>query len=225
MAIQKWEQTLIYISTVSNQGVLGVTNINLTTDGVLRFTPSPTITGAFTVNVEIYDDDTAGPITFLTNIITVTIQIVSTNTAPSFIESSTLASVVEDSSLSLVILATDLEANFTDFDVTTAPSNGVVTISSTTQGPNGVVNFNYVPNSNYNGTEVIGLRVTDSEGEVDYTTVTISVTPANDPPTFTPSTGLKTYDTYQGYTASVFASSDDGDAGVTQTLSYRHSRI
>ena len=46
--------------------------------------------------------------------------------------------------------------------------------------------LNYTPAANYNGTDVVGVTVSDGKGGTAATTVTITVTPVNDAPSATP---------------------------------------
>ncbi|MGZ8833248.1 MAG: Ig-like domain-containing protein, partial [Thermoanaerobaculia bacterium] len=82
----------------------------------------------------------------------------------------------------LTIAAPGVLANDTDPDgnpltviLVGAPSNGAVTLN-----PNG--SFTYTPNANYNGTDTFTYRANDGTVDSNIATVTITITPVNDPP-------------------------------------------
>lgn len=97
------------------------------------------------------------------------------NTTPTATDDS--ASTSEDTSVDINVLANDNDANG---DVLTAtlgagPSNGIVT-------PQSGGSFTYQPNNNFNGDDSFEYVVSDGKGGTDTGTVTITVTPVNDPP-------------------------------------------
>ena len=59
----------------------------------------------------------------------------------------------------------------------TAAAHGTVTIGAAGDGT-----FTYVPNANYNGTDTFTYQVTDGRLVSNFATVTITITPVNDPP-------------------------------------------
>jgi hypothetical protein len=87
--------------------------------------------------------------------------------------------------MTLVITAPGILANDSDPDgdavsalLVTGPANGSVALSV-----NG--SFIYVPNADYNGLDSFTYRASDGSLNSDVATVTITITPVNDPPTVT----------------------------------------
>jgi len=97
----------------------------------------------------------------------VTIVVVPVNDAP--IANSTSVTTPEDTAKAIAITGSDVEGAVT-VAVTAAPTHG--TYSS------GI----YAPALNYNGPDAIGFKVTDGGGQITLGTVSITVTPVNDPP-------------------------------------------
>jgi VCBS repeat-containing protein len=70
----------------------------------------------------------------------------------------------------------------------TDPNLDLLTVSSVTQGSNGMVTINanttvtYTPTLNFNGTDMFTYTVSDGRGGTDTATVTVTVTPVNDAP-------------------------------------------
>ena len=92
-------------------------------------------------------------------------------------------SVDEDDSLGLIISADDLLAN------DSGPDGGSLMITSVTQPshgtlePNGDGIWKYTPTADYFGPDGFTYTVADEAGDTASATVTINVTPVNDPPT------------------------------------------
>jgi hypothetical protein len=80
----------------------------------------------------------------------------------------------EDTPLGVTLTGTDPEGGPLTFAVATAPTNGA--LSGTAPS------LTYTPGPNFNGTDSFTFTVTDADGLVDTGTVTITVTPVNDPP-------------------------------------------
>jgi VCBS repeat-containing protein len=71
--------------------------------------------------------------------------------------------------------------------VVTGPSHGSLTLNSDGS-------FTYTPAANYNGTDTFTYRATNGSNLTGVATVTISMTPVNDPPTFTKGADQNTTD-------------------------------
>jgi hypothetical protein len=99
----------------------------------------------------------------------------STNLPPNAIDDSD--TVIEDSTNNQI----DVLANDND------PNGDTITIISITQPSNGLATYDtdyvyYTPNANYNGPDSFTYTISDGKGETDSATISITVTPANDPP-------------------------------------------
>jgi large repetitive protein len=116
------------------------------------------------------------------------------------------AATNEDTPVNIPVLANDTDPDADPLTVTSASAgNGTVAIN-----PDG--SLVYTPNANFNGTDTIIYRITDSEGGVSTASVTVTVTPVNDTPT---TVGLPNQNGDDGQTisfsvASAFAD-PDGD--------------
>ncbi|WP_299282093.1 tandem-95 repeat protein [uncultured Tateyamaria sp.] len=86
------------------------------------------------------------------------------------------ATVEEDGTVDISVLANDTDPDGDDLRITDASSpDGEVTIN-----PDGTITFS--PNENFNGPTTITYTVTDDQGGEDTATVTVDVTPVNDAP-------------------------------------------
>ncbi|KYK28442.1 hypothetical protein AYK20_07210 [Thermoplasmatales archaeon SG8-52-1] len=88
------------------------------------------------------------------------------------------ATVAEDSTNNQInALANDNDIDGDNIDITsvTQPSNGSVTFT--------IDYIYYTPNTNYNGPDQFTYTISDGNGGTDTATVSITVTPVNDPPT------------------------------------------
>ncbi|MCB0171497.1 MAG: tandem-95 repeat protein [Anaerolineae bacterium] len=90
------------------------------------------------------------------------------------------ATVREDESIAINVLANDSDADGTIVPGTVSqasgPANGSVSIDPNTGA------ITYIPNANYNGNDSFVYRVCDNDGNCSSGTVTITVTPVYDPP-------------------------------------------
>ena len=90
------------------------------------------------------------------------------------------ASVLEDDTLNGQITScTNLDANNADYEVTNDVISGSLSLNSTDGS------FTYSPFADFNGTDSFVFTVSDGGGTSDPTTITITVTSVNDPPSFT----------------------------------------
>src|SRR5207249_3417936 len=104
---------------------------------------------------------------------TVGITITPVNDAPLANDQS--VTTPEDTSTNLVLTGSDVEGPIT-FAILSGPTNGVLSLLNTNTGA-----VTYTPNTNYNGPDSFAFTVSD--GSLLATgTVSITVTPVNDPP-------------------------------------------
>lgn len=114
-------------------------------------------------------------------------------------------STLEDTPVSVVLQGSDPDGTAVQFSVLTSPTRG--TLSGT--APNLV----YTPQLNYNGSDSFTYRVGDGLLFSGVATVSISVTPVNDPPTVS----NLTYSTQQGSSVLITLAGSDPDHS---TLNY-----
>jgi VCBS repeat-containing protein len=110
---------------------------------------------------------------------TVTVTVTSVNRPP--VANADAATVAEDGSVDVAVLANDTDAD-----------NDPLTVASVIQGSHGTVSINangtvrYVPAANYNGQDSFTYTVSDGHGGTATGTVSITVTAVNDPPVANP---------------------------------------
>ena len=91
-----------------------------------------------------------------------------------------VTSTPEDTKVTINVLDNDSDPEGDPLTVCEAEAeNGMVTIN-----PDGTIT--YMPNDNFNGEDVITYTIKDPDGETSTTTVTVEVTPVNDPPVAEP---------------------------------------
>ena len=143
--------------------------------GAVRYTPDANLSGAdsFTYTVRDEDGETATA--------TVSVTVTAVNDTPSA-QVDTFTVVEDSSNNTLNVLANDLGIGDAPLTVTlvSAPVNGSATVVG-----NQLV---YTPNANYTGTDSFTYRVRDADGQQSSTSVFVTVTNVNDPPTANPDT-------------------------------------
>jgi large repetitive protein len=85
-------------------------------------------------------------------------------------------SVVEDGSFTGILSASDIEGDALTFLLDTQATYGVVSLASTG-------GFTYTPAVDYAGLDSFSYHVYDGASSSNIATMTIMVTPVNDPPT------------------------------------------
>jgi hypothetical protein len=93
---------------------------------------------------------------------------VNTNTPP--VATDVSLTTAEDTPIGVTLTGTDADGNPVSGGPTSEPAHG------------GFVDGVYTPDANFNGTDSFTFLVTDGHGGTDSGTVTITVTPVNDPP-------------------------------------------
>ena len=106
----------------------------------------------------------------------VAVTVAASSTPPNAVDDA--AGVNEDGSVDVAVLANDSDPNGGGLTVTSvgAAAHGIATLNG-----NGTVH--YVPAANYNGADSFGYSIRDSIGFTDSATVSVTVSPVNDPPT------------------------------------------
>ena len=129
-------------------------------------------------------DSTSGTVQFLDNAGNVTGTLAFTEIEEIFLPNGApeaqndTATVAEDGTTTINVLANDTDPNGDPLTVTSAtvdPAQGTVTVN-----PNGSLTF--VPAPNFNGPATITYTVSDGQGGTDTATVNVNVTPVNDAP-------------------------------------------
>ena len=127
-----------------------------------------------------------------------------TNPAP--LAANDTASTLEDTPVSIGVLANDTDPDGDPLTVTAASAaNGAVTIAA-----NGTLI--YMPRLNFNGTDTITYTISDGQGGTSTATVTVTVAAVNDAPVAVNDTATTAEDT--PVTIPVLANDSDVDGGV-----------
>lgn len=168
-------QTLSYILiTPPAKGTLTncISTGSYSTDRVCDYTPAADATGADSFTYKVYDSLLESVSTA-----TVTINISAVNDAPTLAASQSV-STPEDTPLTFLLTAgADTENDPLTYLKITDTTNGTI---SCTGGSSR--SCTYTPDTNFNGTDSFTYKVNDGTADSTSATVTITVTPVNDPP-------------------------------------------
>jgi hypothetical protein len=115
----------------------------------------------------------------------------------------------EDTPVTITPQATDIENQPLTFQVVSSPANGTVTANGTT--------FTYTPAANFDGTDAFTFRATDGSLPGNVATITIQVTPVNDPPVANPDSA--TVKRREQVSIPVLANDTDVDGGWLEITS------
>ncbi|MEP3225399.1 MAG: Ig-like domain-containing protein [Parasphingorhabdus sp.] len=137
-------------------------------DGTVTFTPDPDFNGPTTITYTVSDGQGG------TTTATVMVDVTPVNDAP--VVPPDVAATPEDTPVTLSPLDNASDADGDPLVITSASSpNGTVVIN-----PDGTIT--YTPDPNFNGTDVITYQVSDGNGGFTTATITVTVSPVNDPP-------------------------------------------
>ncbi len=158
---------------------------SIASDGTLTFTPAPNAFGTATVTVQAHDNggtanggvDTSAPQSF-----TITIEAV--NDAP--VANNDSYTTAENAPLTIPasgVLSndTDVEGDSLSSILVSAPSHGILVLAA-----NG--SFTYTPDLNYNGTDSFSYKANDGAADSNVATISLTITPVNNPPVATADT-------------------------------------
>ncbi len=166
--------TILSGGTAATNGTLA-----LDASGNLTYTPNANFNGSVSFTYTICDNGVPAPV--LCDTATVSITINAVNDPPAIVNDNN--TTPEDQPVSGTILTTDSDPDGTPLTVNTTPvsgpSHGAIVVNT-----NGT--YTYTPDPNFNGTDVIILSVCDNgiplPAACTNDTLTITVTPVNDPP-------------------------------------------
>jgi large repetitive protein len=174
------EDTPVTVAVLSNDTDIDGNPLTVTTasapngtvvinpNGTITYTPNANFNGTDTITYTISD----GAGGFATT--TVTVVVAPVNDAPVAVNDT--ATTNEDTPLKISPLLNDSDVDGDPLTITAASSpNGKVTVN-----PDGTIT--YVPNPNFNGTDVITYTISDGKGGTSTATITVTVAPVNDPP-------------------------------------------
>ncbi len=150
--------------SVTTPAAHGSTNV---TGSTLSYTPSLNYNGTDTVGVTVSDGRGGTAST------TVTITVTPVNDPP--VATGVAASTPEDQAKDVTLTATDPDGDSLTWSISTPASHGAATVSGST--------LTYTPTANFNGSDQVGVTVSDGHGGSSNATVTLTVAPVNDAPT------------------------------------------
>lgn len=134
----------------------------------LVFVPNANWSGTTSLTYRAYDDGGA-----YSNVATVYITVNAVNDPP--VVSNRALTTAEDTAATLVLTASDVDSWNFGYEIVGQPANGTAWMNGST--------LNFVPNANWYGTTTLTYRAWDDSGAYsNIATVTITVTPVNDPP-------------------------------------------
>lgn len=110
--------------------------------------------------------------TFWSNVATVDITVTPVNDAP--VANAHSVTTAEDTARSITLTGSDPEGQALTYQIEAAPTRGTLTGTAP--------NLTYTPNPNTNGSDSFTFRVSDGTAQSPPATVSINVTPVNDPP-------------------------------------------
>ncbi|MFS3927021.1 tandem-95 repeat protein, partial [Priestia flexa] len=156
-------EALIY--TLEDAPTNGNTVVDL--QGSFLYTPNANYTGADTFTIRV--TDTAG--NFI--IVNVNVTVVPVNDPPTV--PNYQYTILEDTILLNQVVATDVDGNPLTYSLAYQGSNGVATVN-----PDG--SFTYIPSLNFVGEDNFGVTISDGQGSIALSVITITVTPVDDSP-------------------------------------------
>jgi hypothetical protein len=142
------------------------------------------------------------------------------NTPP--VANNTNATTLEDHAVTVTMTASDADGNPLTFSIVTGPAHG--SLSAIFNATPTSAQVTYTPDANYNGSDSFTFKADDGQGGTSTGTVSITITPVNDPPTFNlganPVTSLEDAgpQTLAGYASSISAGPTADEASQTVTF-------
>lgn len=136
----------------------------------LSYTPDSNFNGEDSFTYSVSDGDLES------DTVEVTITVRSVNDAP-VAEPQTITGK-EDAVLSITLSARDVDEDSLDYEIQDHPKNGTLSGSG--------ANWDYLPDSNFNGSDSFTFTVDDGTSESDIATVSIDLAAVNDPPVAEP---------------------------------------
>jgi RHS repeat-associated protein len=177
-------------------GVTLPDGMTISVDGLLLWTPSIGQEGAHDVSVSVTDPSLET--TTQSFIIQVERR---ANTAPVADAQSLITN--EDTALSIVLIATDVDNDVLTYEVVTNPTNGALTGTAP--------NLTYIPNANFFGSDSFTFKANDGVEDSNIAVIDISINSNNITPVITSNPSLLATVDHQ-YLYSLIATDEDGDS-------------
>jgi gliding motility-associated-like protein len=164
------------IVTPPQHGVLTGTGPNVT------YTPNQDYNGPDSFTFQVSDG------VLLSNVATVTINVLPVNDAP--VANDQSVTTLEDTPKDITLTGSDIDNTAAEltYIIVSLPTNGTLTdsndnpLSVGSQLPGTAPDLIYIPTADFNGGDSFTFKINDGEDDSNVATVTITVTPVNDPP-------------------------------------------
>ncbi|MGN6184628.1 MAG: tandem-95 repeat protein [Thermoanaerobaculia bacterium] len=153
--------------------------------------------------------------------------LVTCNTPP--VANDVTASTNEDTAVTITLSGSDVDGDPLTFSIVTPPANGTLGPVVPT-GPT-TATVNYTPNLNYFGTDSFVYQANDGNGGTDNATVTITIAPVNDPPSFLAGATVNAFEdsgaqTITGWATSISAGpANESSQTVTFTVTNNNNTL
>lgn len=198
------------ISSIAVNGTASVSGTG--NNQAINYVPNTDYNGTdrFVVHV---DDGNGG-----TDTITVNVTVENVNDVPVISEGDSVnVSMSEDgdpTAFSLTLNAADMDEDSLTWGVSSAAGNGIAVVSGTGSSQT----INYVPNTDYNGSDSFIVQVDDGNGGTDAITVNVTISNDNDAPTFTTSGRHSIEENFRGDIVALNAVDTEGNTPLTYRL-------
>jgi VCBS repeat-containing protein len=138
-------------------------------NGTFVYTPAPNYNGPDSFTYKANDGQLDS------SVAAVDITVTPVNDPP--VASSGALTTAEDTAATGTLSATDIDSPTLTFSIVAGPSHGTLTAFDPATGA-----FTYTPSANYNGSDSFTFKANDGQADSNVATVSITVTPVNDPP-------------------------------------------
>jgi LPXTG-site transpeptidase (sortase) family protein len=211
------------VSNISNPALFSASPA-VNTNGVLSYTPSPNAFGTSTFDVRVQDDGgtaNGGIDTSPTQQFTINVNPVGDPPTTTGIADVTVLEDAADTIIDLWPSFTDVEDtdDLLTYSVTGNTNASLFTSTDVTGSPNQYLTLDYAPDQN--GSANITVRSTDTGTLWVEATFQVTITPVNDPPSFTPGTNVTVPMNSGAYTApwaSAIAAGPSDESGQALTF-------
>jgi len=139
----------------------------LNTDGSFTYTPNLNYYGGDTFTYRANDGQVDS-----NDVATVSITVTPVNDPP--VANLQAVTTAEDTSVGITLTASDVDGDTLTYVIVSGPAHGTLSGS--------VPVLTYTPTENYHGTDAFTFKVSDGQVDSNVATVSITITPVNDPP-------------------------------------------
>ena len=160
------------VFSIVEQSVMGIASLTDAATGTFTYNPNPDSAGTDNFSFKVNDGSSDS------NVATVTVTILATDDAP--VAEDMGLTTTEDIPVANTLVATDAEQQPLTYSIVKNGTLGTATITDAATGA-----FDYAPDPDANGSDTFTFKASDGLNESNVATVSIDITPINDPPTAT----------------------------------------